>query len=418
MNSILDTYQLLTVTHKTATLKKVGDYVVNLPEGEQLQDFLQQFKAKFGLEELLYVPTCNRVIFLFTGEKVKVNSFFIKEFFQHINPNLTLSRIHDEVAYYFGEYAINHIYSVAASIDSLVIGERQILKQLRESYEDCIKWQLAGDNIKLLMRYTVTVAKRVYAQTRIGEKPVSVVSLAIKKLLEAQVSKKSRILLIGAGQTNLLVSKFLTKYDYKNVIVFNRTVERAQKLAQKFTGEYAGLEELSSYQKGFDILIVCTGSTQPIITKALYSTLIGEDTSKKVIIDLANPNNTTLDVVDGFNVNYIDIDSLQALAEKNMEFRQREVNKAQEIIQEEIADYTHHFKQRQIEKAMREIPVQIKQVKSHAINQVFRKEIETLDESTKELMERMLTYMEKKCISIPMTIAKDVMLNQEATNSN
>lgn len=413
MKSKLDTYQLLTVTHKTATLKKVGDYVVNLPEGEDLQNFLLKFKQKFGLEELLYVPTCNRVIFLFTGDNVQVSSLFIKEFFQHINPNLTLSRIHNEVAYYFGEYAVNHIYSVASSIDSLVIGERQILKQLRESYEQCIKWKLLGDHIKLLMRYTVTVAKRVYAQTRIGEKPISVVSLAIKKLLEAQVNKKSRILLVGAGQTNILVSKFLNKYGYGNVIVFNRTIEKAKKLAQKFTGEYAGLEAFYEYKKNFDILIVCTGATKAIVTKEVYSKIIGTDKSEKIIIDLANPNNIAADVVEDFNVNYINIESLQSLAEKNMAFRQREVDKAKEIIIEEIAEYANHFKQRQIEKAMREIPVQIKEVKSRAINQVFHKEIATLDDGTKELMERMLTYMEKKCISIPMTIAKDVMLKQE-----
>ena len=413
MNSKLDTYQLLTVTHKTASLKKVGDYVVNLPEGENLQNFLAKFKIKFGLEELLYVPTCNRVIFLFTGDKVQVNSLFIKEFFQYINPNLTLSRIHNEIAYYFGEYAVNHLYSVASSIDSLVIGERQILKQIRESYEQCVNWKFIGDHIKLLMRYTVTVAKRVYAQTRIGEKPISVVSLAIKKLLEAQISKKARILLVGAGQTNTLVSKFLNKYDYENVIVFNRTVEKAKKLAQKFTREYGDLDAFYEYNKGFDILIVCTGATRAIVTKDVYTKLIGEDHSEKIIIDLANPNNTASDVVEDFNVNYIDIESLQSLAQKNMAFRQREVDKAQEIIIEEIAEYGNHFKQRQIEKAMREIPVQIKEVKSRAINQVFRKEIETLDDGTKELMERMLTYMEKKCISIPMTIAKDVMLKQE-----
>ncbi len=414
MNSGIDTYQLLTVTHKTASLKTIGDYVVNIGEGQDLKELLQNLKQTFGMEELLYVPTCNRVIYLFTGD-VQISSDFIETFFTTINPSLAKrkNRIHNEVSYYFGEYAINHLYAVAASVDSLVIGERQILGQLREAYSNCQKMQLTGDNIRLLMRFTVTLAKRVYSQTRIGEKPISVVSLAIKKMLDAQVAKDARILLVGAGQTNILVSKFLVKYDFENVVVFNRTIEKAKKLSRKFNNQYKELAALEDYQHGFDLLIVCTGATEAIITSEMYRKLIGQDQSKKMIIDLAIPNNVARDVVNSFNINYIEIDTLRALAQENMAFREREVTKAQQIIIEEVNEFEGQFKQRQIEKAMREIPVQIKKVKSKAINQVFRKEVELLDENTKELMERMMNYMEKKCISIPMTIARDVMMKQE-----
>lgn len=412
MKRELDTYQLLTITHKTASLKTIGDYVVK--DNENLKEQLESLKSTFGFEELLYVPTCNRVMYFFTGD-VQVSSDFIERFFTTINPSLTndLNRIHNEVSYYFGEYAINHFYSVASSVDSLVIGERQILGQLREFYEQSETMNLTGDHLRLMMRFAVTTAKRVYSQTRIGEKPISVVSLAIKKLLEAQPSKQAKILLVGAGQTNVLVSKFLTKYQYENVVVFNRSVEKAEKLSQKFKNEFDSLAELENYKGGFDVMIVCTGATEAIITKDLYSKIIGDDTSEKVIIDLAIPNNVDKEVTENFNMSYIEIDTLRALAVENMAFRGREVSKAKQIIIEEVTDFEGQFKQRQIEKAMRQIPVQIKKVKSRAMNQVFHKEIATLDENTRELMERMLTYMEKKCISIPMTIAKDVMMNEK-----
>ncbi|MGB0861378.1 MAG: glutamyl-tRNA reductase [Saprospiraceae bacterium] len=414
MKRELDTYQLLTVTHKTANLQKIGDYVVNVKDNEDLKEQLQFLKSTFGFDELLYVPTCNRVIYFFTGD-VQISSDFIERFFTTINPDLSndLNRIHNEVSYYFGEYAINHFYSVASSVDSLVIGERQILGQLREFYEQSEQMNLTGDSLRLMMRFAVTTAKRVYSQTRIGEKPISVVSLAIKKLLETQPSKQAKILLVGAGQTNSLVSKFLTKYQYENVVVFNRTVEKAEKLAQKFNNEFYSLSELENYQGGFDVMMVCTGATEAIITKDLYQKLVGSDTNEKTVIDLAIPNNVDKEVTEDFNMNYIEIDTLRALAAENMAFRGREVSKAKQIVIEEVNDFEGQFKQRQIEKAMRQIPVQIKEVKSRAMNQVFHKEIATLDDNTRELMERMLTYMEKKCISIPMTIAKDVMMSEK-----
>jgi len=173
--------------------------------------------------------------------------------------------------------------SFKPSIDSLVVGEREILRQIREGFARCNKWNLVGDGIRLLMKHVVEASKEVYAQTRIGEKQISVVSLAIKKLLESDISKDAKILLIGAGQTNLLVSKFLVKYEFKNVTVCNRSIEKAEKLASKFESEAFLLSELANYKEGFDCMIVCTGATEAIIKKPLYEKIIGKDKSEKLM---------------------------------------------------------------------------------------------------------------------------------------
>lgn len=414
MNHQLDTYQLVTITHKTAGLNAVGEYVVKPRADQSLDDALHELKSSFGMDELLYVATCNRVIFLYTqpqGASPAVLSDFVGAIAPHIAPE----RWAREVVHYRGAAAVQHFYEVASSVDSLVIGERQILGQLREAYDQCRAMQLTGDNLRLLMRFAVTVAKRVYAQTRIGEKPISVVSLAIKKMLDAQVPKAAQILLVGAGQTNTLVSKFLKKYSYENVTVFNRSPERAQRLAQKFAGTHFPLDQLANEVRPFDVMIVCTGATEPIITPHNYPAIVGEDHREKLIIDLAIPNNVDKAILDTHAVRYIEIDTLKTLAEQNMQFRATEVEKAQTIVVEEVNLFGEAYKQRQVERAMQAIPQQIKEVKSRALNQVFHKEIATLDDDTRALMERMLTYMEKKCISIPMTIAKDVILQQPSS---
>ena len=412
MNNNLYNYKIVTVTHKTSSLKQIGDFVIPC-EGAELQSKLKQLKANFDLDELMYLSTCNRVMYLFSSD-ISINKDFLASFLTAANPKLeTLSEkeIFKQILVFDGAYAIRHLYEVAGSIDSLVIGEREILRQLRDAFEQSNQWGLTGDNIRLLMRYAVTSAKAVYANTRIAEKPVSVVSLAIQKLLEYKISRKSRVLMVGAGQTNLLVSKFLLKHEYHNVTTFNRTVEKAEKLVRKFdNGQAFPLTDLASYKEGFDILIVCTGATSAVVDNALYQQLLVGETDRKLIIDLSIPNNVAAEVMEKNRATYIEIEDLKMLAKQNMAFREREVSGAKALLLEKVEEFKVHFQQRQMEVAMKDIPVKIKAIKQRAMDEVFKKDIEELDDKSKALMERMMTYMEKKCISIPMKVAKQMMV--------
>ncbi len=404
-------YKTITISHKTSNLKEIGDYVL-MSDQEQLKELLTNLKEKFNLDELIYLSTCNRVLYFFTTSQV-ITKAFTKAFLTTINPIFASKqadkRIDEEVLRYEGIDAVNHIYEVAASVDSLVVGEREILRQLREAYQQCQDWNLTGDDLRLLMRYVVTGAKRVYAETRIGEKPISVVSLAIQKMLSTKFSRRSRILLVGAGQTNNLVSKFLVKYEYSNVTVFNRTFEKAERLAARFSnGQALGLDELAHYREGFDIIIACTGAIKPLITNELYANLLNGESVHKLVIDLSIPNNVDRTIAESHNVNYVEIEDIRQLAKTNLAFREREVTNAKAILNDEIKEFVIQYKNRQVELAMRDIPVQIKEVKAKAMNEVFKKELDGLDATTIDLMERMLSYMEKKCISIPMKVAKQV----------
>lgn len=410
---MLNQFKILTVTHKKTNLSSIGDFVLKTANKDELKERLENLKEQFGMQELFYLSTCNRVLYFFYGNQ-DLDAHFASHFFQSVNPNLnfeTLSRI-EEIAYLLeGEAALNHFFEVAASIDSLVVGERQILGQIREAYEQCRTWGLIQDQLHLVMRHTIVAAKEVYAKTRIGDKPVSVVSLAVQKMLRLNLPKTARILLVGAGQTNALVAKFLLKHHFENVVVFNRSLERAQHLAQSFTGEAYTLNHLANYQDGFDCMIVCTGATTPIITKELYRTLIGSDKNEKVVIDLAIPNNVSKEVIHLSKVNYIEIEGLRQLAKENLAFREQEISKAKVLLTQHLQDFPIHLKQRQIEIAMKGVPVAVKAVKAKALNEVFKNEVESLDDETRELLERMMTYMEQKCIGIPMKAAREVVID-------
>ena len=409
---MLAKYKILTVTHKSANLKAIGDFVVKATDEAELKNRLEAIKSRFQLDELLYLPTCNRVLYFFTASQ-PLDDDFAASFFRHINPELSAaddSFITKAVQHLEGEAALEHLLEVAASIDSLVIGERQVLRQLREAFEQCWEWGLAGHFIRLAYQQAVAAAKDIYSNTRIGEKPVSVVSLAIQKLLKANVSKSARILLIGAGQTNQLVAKFLLKHAFTNVVVFNRSLDKGEQLAGQVNGQALPLDRLPAYDGGFDCLVVCTGATHAIITPELYARLLRGDRSRKVVIDLAIPHNVSETVIENNNINYIEIEGLRHLAQTNLSFREQEVEQARNILNQYLQELPTLLKQRQVELAMRRVPTEIRAIKEKAINEVFRKEVEMLDGQSRELMEKMMAYMEKKCIGIPMKAAREAVL--------
>lgn len=409
---MLETYKIITVTHKRINLKEIAQFVVQ-PSGEvSLPERLEALKEQFGIEELFYLPTCNRVLYLFTTA-APLTEQFAARFLLAVNPNLSnriLDRIGDYAYLLEGMDALNHLYDVAGAIDSLVVGEHQILGQLREAYEQCREWGLTGDRLRLAVQNAILAAKAVYSNTRIGDKPVSIVSLAFQQLLRAHVPRDGRVLVVGAGQTNQLVGKFLSKYEFHNVHVFNRTPDRARDLAAALGGVAHTIDELSTYQGGFDCLIVCTGAVDPIITPALYSQLLQGETERKVVIDLAIPHNVDQVVPEQFDVQYIEIEGLRLLAKENLAFREQEVKHARQLLNDYLQKFPALYKQRQLELALSSVPTQIKAVKDRTLNEVFRQEVDQLDEATRDLVQRMLAYMEKKCIGIPMKAARESLL--------
>jgi glutamyl-tRNA reductase len=404
---MIEDYKIITITHKSAELKDIGHFVLPESKDNPVHERLEQLKKDLDIPELLYLATCNRVLFFFRHSGA-LNATFLNRFNNMLYPDWDTSN--DLFIKHEGEEALRHLFEVSSSVDSLVVGEHEIIRQLRQAYSKCREDKLTDDHIRLAMDATVRTAKRVYAKTRIGEKQVSIVSLSIKKLMESSTSEGDRILIVGAGQTNALVCKFLKKYQFSNITVFNRSYDKAAKLAKLTGGKALPLSDLKTYSEGFDCMIVCTSSTEPIINKEIYQQLLQGDKERKVIIDLAIPNNVSNDVTTQFDIDYIEIDNLKILAQKNIEFRTREVSKARIIIEKEIKGYRHLYKERQLEKALHDMPVRIKEVKIKAMNEVFAKEMDGLDPATKELLDRMMTYMEKKCISIPMKVAKKTIL--------
>ncbi len=402
--------KVIAFTHKQIELKELGKLVICQ---ENLTDKLQQAKTEFGISEIFYLATCNRVEFVMITPQV-VDKAFAKKFIEKLDIGLCANYMGvfvDAASIYTDQDALNHLLRTSCSLESLIVGEKEILAQLRKAYEDCREAGLTGDCLRMFMNAVVKTAKEVYTNTNISRNPISVVSLAYRKLKDLKLCTNARILIIGAGETNQNISKYLQKHKFSNFAVFNRTLSKAQKLAADLGGEAFTIDALKNYNKGFDVIITCTSSTDPIITPEIYTSLLNGETTRKTIVDLAIPNDTAPEVLEQFPVNFIEVCSLNEVAKRNLQERYQELTHAEAIIEQNIAEFLTMLKQRRIELAMREVPEKIKEIRNTAINSVFAEELQGMDQQSREVLERVINYMEKKYISVPMVMAKDILIN-------
>ncbi len=401
--------KVIAFTHKYVDLKDLGKFVIC---NECLESSLESVKAKFDIPEIFYLGTCNRVEFVFTAEQ-SLDTHFVKDFIQTLNLPVSEDQVDtfvNQVVVYEDVEALNHLLRISCSLESLVVGEKEILAQVRKAYETCRVSGFTGDYLRLIMSRVVKTAKEVYTNTGIARKPISVVSLAYRKLRELKMCTNARILIVGAGETNRNISKYLKKHKYSNFAVFNRSIENAEILAADLGGKAFGLEDLKTYKGGFDAIITCTSATEPIITNEIYQSLLNGDTSRKVIVDLAVPNDTSPEVLEKNPVTFIEVHSLQEIANSNLKERYDELVNAERIICQNIEEFKPVLKQRRVEIAMRQVPEKIKEIKENAMTKVFADEIEGMDDNSREVLARVMNYMEKKYISVPMVMAKDILI--------
>jgi glutamyl-tRNA reductase len=406
MNNI----KVIAFTHKNLEISQIG--LLHISD-DQLSVRLETLKQAMNIDELMFLSTCNRVEFvLVTNDHIDNNyvSLFLKVLYPDLDPTSKNVLVQSSDCYE-GAEAVAHILRVATSIDSMVVGEREIITQVRSAFENNRSLGLTGDTIRILLRHTIETAKKVYTHTAIATNPVSIVSLAYGRLKETNAGLNSRILIVGAGSTNTTFSRFLLKHGFTNFCVFNRSLENAQKLANDIGGKAYTLSDLKTYAGGFDILITCTGSEEAIITEAIYNQLLQGDMTKKVLVDLAIPFDTDQAIIEKNNVKHITVADLKEISEINLQRRIQEVHHVQQILDDALSDFHLIFRNRQVEKAMSSVPEKVKEIRK-TTQAVFAKEIERLDPQALELVSKMMDFMEKKYLSVPMKMAKEILVQQ------
>nr|WP_294859278.1 glutamyl-tRNA reductase [uncultured Fluviicola sp.] len=395
-------------THRNLEVSKIG--VLHI-EQDSVQSRFQSVKERLHIDEIMFLSTCNRVeYFLVTNEIVSPE--FLFDFFSALYPDFEEEKVNffaSKALIYGKMESVNHALRVASSIDSLVIGEREIITQVRQAYEQSRDLGLSGDTLRILFRHTIETAKRVYTETKISLKPVSVVSIAYQRLVGMDAPRDARVLAIGAGVTNTAMLRFLKKHGMSNFVIFNRTLEKAQILAEELGGKAFPLSELANYTEGFDILVSCTGSEEVIVDEKLYANLLNGESNPKITVDLALPSDISAEVHATNPTRNISIEVLQRISDGHLEERSQEVIHVEQILDDANNEFRNIAKMRAIEVAMRPVPQMVKDIRATAFNEIFKNELDQLDPSSMEILEKVVGYMEKKYMSMPMIMAKEIM---------
>ena len=409
---LLNTVQIIAFTHRQFNFDEIGLFHL---DDKQRIDVLTNLKTNLDIDELMYLSTCNRVEFIISHEK-KITKNFVEELIKYLLADQLLTNLKDIVdraEIINNKAAVHHIFSVASSIDSLVVGEREIITQVRKAFEECRENNLCGDVIRVLVQSTISTAKKVYTESNIGTRPVSIVSLAFLELKKYISKKSKKILVIGAGKTVTSMLKFVSKNQQHQYTIYNRSTEKACKLVEDLNidADIYPLTELANHNSKFDFIISCTSSKEIVLSLEKFQK-INPDNTKSVIVDLAVPNDCDIKISEKNKIKLINVDQLKVRAEENLQARAEEIKRCLDIIDRQILKYHIAEKERNLVRALSSVPKSIKGIRQKAFREVFAKELETLDPGAIEVVNSLVDYIEKKYISVPMKMAKEILLKE------
>ena len=301
---------------------------------------LVQIREMDGCDECCFLSTCNRVEVLLVAEPGRKTLDRVRDFL------FSGSGISGEEAarysyQYTGGEAVQHVFRVAASLDSMVLGEPQILGQLKDAYRLAMEHKATGAILHRLLSKSFSVAKRIRTETSIGSSAVSISYAAVqlaRKILGDLTGKT--VLLAGAGEMAELAAEHLLAHGIGKVVVANRTLERAVTLAQRFKGEAASLGELVARLAEADILISSTGAPDLILRREEMAPVMRQRYHRPIfLIDIAVPRDLDPGLNDLDNIYLYDIDDLQQVVEGNRQERRKEADRAESIVDEETIKF-------------------------------------------------------------------------------
>jgi glutamyl-tRNA reductase len=356
-----------------------------------------------GIQEGLILSTCNRVEVLVAAEDAADPATAVSRFLaqaRQVEPHWLSPYLY----HFEGRDAIRHLFRVACSLDSMVVGEPQILGQLKQAYAVAKAEGSVNSTLDQLLTRAFRVAKRVRSETAIGSNAVSVSYAAVELAREIFGSLYGRkVLVVGAGKMADLALRHLRRAGVGSVFVTNRTLERAQDLAREFQGSVIPYEQFLDAIQKVDILITSSGAPHYVLRRENMRPVMSKRRNRPVfIIDIAVPRNVEPEVnqLDGAFV--YDIDDLQRVVERNLEGRRRVAEEAEEIVAEEVERMLNRLKAREVAPTIISLQGQLEQWRASEVERM-RAKLGPLTPQQEEAVEALTRGIIQKVLHGPLT---------------
>lgn len=338
---------LLGLNHATAPLAVRERFAFN---ANQRREAVEAFKARFPGSEAVLLSTCNRVeLYVATANVNSPTQEEVLEFFaksRGVEPGQFREHLYEKRE----REVIAHVFNVASSLDSMVLGESQILGQVREAYDEAKALEATGALLNPLFQRAVAVGKQVMSETSIGGGRLSVASVAVdyaKRIFDHFDDKT--VLNIGAGKMATLVLRNFADLKLGRLLLCNRDAAKAQKLAGEFGGEVAPFDALDEHLVAADVVVTSTGAAEPIITRGRFERLLRRRRYRPIfIIDIALPRDVAQDVESLENVYLYNLDHLQQVVSQTQSQRKDAIEAARRIIAGHVEGFLSWHRQREL----------------------------------------------------------------------
>lgn len=314
----------------------------------QSEDALVKWQRQFPDAELALLSTCNRVELYAAGDAPPIESELVDALLGYHGTTADRARRH--ITTLVDREAIVHLFRVAASLDSMVVGEPQILAQVKQAYQRAADVGSAGPRLHELFRGAVQAARRVHNETRLHNHRVSIPSVAIadfaSRIFERLDDK--RVLIVGAGKMADETLRYLREAGARQIYVVNRDPERGRRLANRWTGTFVAWPHLWPELAAADLVVSTTAAPEPVVTAADFSQFVAPRRQQRplFILDLAAPRDFETSVGDELGVYLYSLDDLAVACERNRQARAHELPAAESIVQAEVESYLSDVRRR------------------------------------------------------------------------
>lgn len=377
---------------------------------QQVRPFLDLFYDRFPQSEAVLLSTCNRTEFYAAAQKPELipSRQEMIEFLAS-QRGLSSSDINSDLFIHSDRDAVRHLFNVAASLDSMVVGEAQILSQVKKAYQIASE---SNDSIPLthqVFQSAIRVARRVSNETNIHSNRVSVPSIAIgvlaKQIFERLNNKK--ILIVGAGEMAEETLNYVVSEGGKDICIINRTESKAVALAEKFNGQVRPWDDLETLVASADLIVSTTGATEPVVTTELFDEIESQRNQKPVfILDLAIPRDFAEEIGDRLNVYLYSLDDLQKECERNLKSRQSEYPMALKIVDQETDLFFADVRRRSSGSTIAQLRKQADESKNAELDRLMNK-LGELPEHQRAEIEQSFNRLVNKILHPPLKSLRD-----------
>ncbi len=397
------------LNHRTAPVELRERFAL---DDKRIQDALSTIRELPCIKEGLFLSTCNRVECLSITDEPDAAREEIISLMAKIG-NVTPDELSRMIYEYHGMDAVSHIFMVSSSLDSMIMGEPQILGQVKEAYRHAVNAKTSGVVLNRLMHRAFRTAKRVRTETGISDSAVSISYAAVElaKKIFFRLEGKD-VLLVGAGEMAELAARHLINNGVDNIYIANRTFERAIQLAEEFNGAAVSFEEIQEYLTQVDIVITSTASPGYVIQYDDVKKAIKKRKGRPLfIIDIAVPRDVEPEVNGITNVYLYDIDELKNVIEINLERRKQEAIKAERIVKEEVIKFQKWLTTLEVVPTIKSLKEKVEQIRTSELKKTLS-QLRDMDPENKKLIETLTISITDKILNDPI-----IMLKRKADRS-